>query len=100
MRAICTQTSSYTIQGLKRANAWGLFDMHGNVWEWCWDWYDAWYGGDATDPAGPASGTDRVSRGGCWEGDASTCRSAFRGSGTPDASNYFLGFRPARSAVP
>jgi len=86
--------------GLKQANAWGLFDMHGNVWEWCWDWYYAWYGGDETDPVGPASGTDRVSRGGCWDNDAVACRSAYRGSGTPDASPAFLGFRPARSSIP
>jgi formylglycine-generating enzyme required for sulfatase activity len=64
----------------KLPNGWGLFDMHGNVWEWCSDWYDAEYYGKSptTDPPGPAEGHDRVIRGNCWFRPAFQCRAAFR----------------------
>ena len=76
----------------KQANAWGLYDMHGNVWEWNWDWY-ADYSGDATDPSGPASGSDRVLRGGSWFSFAGASRSAVRDYvSSGDRLNY-LGFR-------
>jgi formylglycine-generating enzyme required for sulfatase activity len=65
--------------GLKRPNRWGLYDMHGNVWEWCSDWYAARYNAaDRRNPAGPSSGTTHVMRGGSWLGEAEPCRSAAR----------------------
>ena len=81
--------------GQKRPNAWGLFDMHGNVWEWCRDWYDNYPRGSVADPAGPSSGLFRVFRGGCWTNDASRCCSAYRCKFIPGNRYYFLGFRVA-----
>ena len=88
--------------GLKQFNAWGLFDMHGNVWEWCWDWHEG-YPGTLTDPTGPASGNFGVRRGGCWRCKAMNCSSADRGLNiffSRDQSGNGLGFRPVRSSVP
>jgi formylglycine-generating enzyme required for sulfatase activity len=72
--------------GQKRANAWGLYDVHGNVWEWCQDWYDKeYYAKSATDdPAGPPGGSDRVLRGGGWLDSKWDCRAADRRHGTGD----------------
>ncbi|MBN2432679.1 MAG: SUMF1/EgtB/PvdO family nonheme iron enzyme [Acidobacteria bacterium] len=83
--------------GMKNANPWGLYDVHGNVWEWCWDRYDSSYpSGSATDYLGPTSGTNRVIRGGGWPDEPYNCRSAVRKSRHPDStSNY--GFRLCRS---
>ena len=73
-------------------NGWGLYDMHGNVWEWCQDWYGG-YAGDATDPTGSASGTTRVIRGGRWNDFAQDCRSAWRSGYGPGRRGNYLGLR-------
>jgi formylglycine-generating enzyme required for sulfatase activity len=81
--------------GGKRPNAWGLYDMHCNVCEWCQDWYDKdYYAKSATDdPAGPPAGSDRVDRGGCWGNPALFCRSAGRIGSEPGCRRYDLGLR-------
>jgi formylglycine-generating enzyme required for sulfatase activity len=80
------------------ANAFGLYDMHGNEWKWCNDWYLASYGGTVTDPVGPGAGSFRVIRGGLWSRYAQYCRSAYRGGDNPDEGLHDIGFRPVRSA--
>jgi formylglycine-generating enzyme required for sulfatase activity len=75
------------------ANAWGLHDLHGNLWEWCQDWYGDYAQEDVVDPQGPDAGKNRVLRGGSWIGDPLDCRSAFRFWGVPGYRSSDVGFR-------
>ena len=83
----------------KMPNAWGLYDMHGNVWEWCEDWEGKYPAGFVEDPKGPSKGSSRVCRGGSFKYTDYLCRSAFRHSISPDYQWFDLGFRVVCSPV-
>jgi formylglycine-generating enzyme required for sulfatase activity len=96
-----TTSNATAAVGSYLPNAWGLYDMHGNVWEWCLDWYVS---GDTVllpgdDPVGPPSGSARVLRGGSWILNAANCRSARRIGYSPSIRNYYFGFRVAAPAA-
>ena len=81
--------------GSLKANAWGLYDVHGNVWEWCGDWYDSYANAKNQDPMGPDSGSDHVLRGGGWHLNHQGCTSATRSRYPPDGGSDLVGFRVA-----
>jgi len=90
-----TYREKTTPVGCFPANAWSLCDMHGNVWEWCWDWYGDYASGAQTDPRGVSSGFNRVLRGGSWGNYGQYLRSACRDGFTPSSSLSHGGFRLA-----
>jgi sulfatase modifying factor 1 len=89
-----------TISLEREPNAWGFYDMHGNVAEWCFDWYGDYPGGNLTDPTGPAAGANRVYRGGAWNSAEEGSRSAARYSEDPGRRESFIGFRCALVFLP
>lgn len=89
--------SQSAVCGSKLPNGWGLFDMHGNAYEWCHDWYADHEASPLVDPSGPPWGSDRVDRGGGWFVGAEACGSALRSARRPGSRFNVIGFRVARS---
>ena len=92
----CTAANGTAAVGSYLPNDWGLYDMHGNVWEWCLDWYGSLSSG-VSDPVGSSSGSRRVMRGGSWYNDADGCTSSYRSNGYPSYGGYSYGFRLVRT---
>ncbi|MFH1843531.1 MAG: formylglycine-generating enzyme family protein [bacterium] len=86
--------------GEKSPNDWGLYDMHGNVFELCWDWFASYDDGGVTDPAGPATGLFRISRGGGYQFDPDRCTATARGLSSPSETSQQRGLRIARNDQP
>lgn len=84
--------ASHSVGG-KKPNKYGLYDMHGNVWEWCSDWFAEYNEDDQVDPLGPDEGETRILRGGSWLESAGNCRCAYRFHGDPGLYYYYIGFR-------
>jgi formylglycine-generating enzyme len=87
---------THSVKG-KYPNELGIYDMSGNVWEWCWDWYGDYSSSAQTNPHGQGIGSNRVYRGGGWGGNRNYCRSADRYDLTPASRGYYLGFRLCRN---
>ena len=93
---IASSVGKTTPVGSYAANPWGLYDIHGNIFEWCWDWYGAYSSGSQNNPNGPVNGNSRVARGGGWMSVNQNARSAYRSNGTQSTRAFDYGFRVAR----
>ena len=94
----CTICGTHEV-GLKEPNAWGLYDMLGNVYEWCQDYFAEYPTSAVTDPTGPVRGTRRITRGGAWDYHAKSCRSANRNHFFPRYRSYYVGLRLAMDPI-